>query len=96
MAWFQGGLLEQPVKGFVFSPQYSRKKRERGVIGIVLGSLSEVISLSASLCVCYHEIIVLIGETLIACLLFKESSVLWHSGKLTGSFKMMYSDCCNL
>lgn len=30
VAWFQGGLLEQPVKGFVFRPQYSRKKRERG------------------------------------------------------------------
>lgn len=30
VAGFQGGLLEQPVKGSVFSPQYSRKKRERG------------------------------------------------------------------
>lgn len=86
MAWFQGGLLEQPVKGFVFKPQYS-KRRGRGVIRTVLGSLGEVISLSASLCVCYHEIIVLIGETLIACLLFKESSVLGHSGEAHGLFQ---------
>lgn len=52
-----------------------------------MGSLREVISLSASLCVCYHEIIVLIGEILIACLLFKESLVLWHSGEAHGLFQ---------
>lgn len=40
---------------------------------------------------------ILIGKTLITCLLFKGPLVLRHSGEAHGlRFKVIYSDCCNL